>query len=237
MKQSNLVTWTGISVDNITEELSVPFDAGGYKPIPSGANLTDINTGYMLERTLKVFGPKGLGWGLEYDASDLEYQGDGKRVLAIMKKAIFWYKLYDSMSGTEMMKCEIPCSGAHQNEYAYAAEGARTSALGGALKGLGFQLPLYKGMWDTPAARTEARNSQQRQQSSAKLDASPELKEYMRDCVQYVCANLEINVDDAKPYVMDVLKEAKMTPAQALAKRAEFDVILKETVAKDKAAQ
>lgn len=235
MKHANLVTWTGVEVDKISEALAVEFDSGGYKPIPSGANLTDINTGYTIERTLEVFGPKGLGWGLEYEASDLEYQGEGKRVLAIIKKAIFWYKLFDSISGAEMMVCNIPCSGAHQNEWAYAAEGARTSALGGALKGLGFQLPLYKGMWDTPAARENARTDRAQKTKAVAPTMASEVAAYMKELVNLVSEGLSIGIDDAKVYVRDLLRHADLKPDEALKSRELFDEVVKNAIEKDKA--
>ena len=147
---SNLFTQTGIPVDQISVRLAEPFDdPQAYKPVPGGADLTDICTGYMLERVNQVFGPKGLGWNLLFSKDDVEVIGDpatAKRIMVRLTYALFQYTLVDAQG--ERQVYEIPTGGVNTNEFAYAEEGARTSALGAALKGLGFQLPVYKGLLD-----------------------------------------------------------------------------------------
>jgi hypothetical protein len=146
----NLFTLTGIPVEQISARLAEPFDdPKAYKPVPGGADLTDINTGHMLERVNQVFGPKGLGWNLLFSKDDVEVIGDpatAKRIMVRLTYARFQYTLVDGQG--ERQVYEIPTGGVNTNEFTYAEEGARTSALGAALKGLGFQLPVYKGLLD-----------------------------------------------------------------------------------------
>ena len=141
----NLFTFTGIPVGEIPTKLAEAFtDPKAYKGVPGGADLTDINTGHMIERVTEVFGPKGIGWNFSYDPDMMEVLGNEKRVMAHLHFAIFRYFLWDE-TGQNVFQYDIATSGASNNNYEYAEEGARTSALGAALKGLCFQLPIYKG--------------------------------------------------------------------------------------------
>lgn len=65
MISETLFTLTGIPVSQVAEKLAEPFDnPAAYKGVPGGADLTDIGTGWMIERTTQVFGLRGLGWKL-----------------------------------------------------------------------------------------------------------------------------------------------------------------------------
>ena len=144
----SLHTYTGIPAGEIPARLAEPFnDPLAYKGVPGGADLTDISTGHMLERVTQVFGPKGLGWNFLFERDDLEFVNPGeKRVLVRLKYAKFQYTLFAADGQAHTF--EIATSGANANSIEYAEEGARTSALGAALKGLCFQLPVYKGQLD-----------------------------------------------------------------------------------------
>jgi len=143
-----LTTLTGVPATELATRLAAPFTSPkAYKRVPGGANLTDINTGYMLERATEVFGPRGLGWALEYVPEAMEvFDLHERRPTAWLKNATFRYALLDPEG--QMHWYAIQTSGASTNELAYAPEGARTSALGAALKALCFQLPIYKGDLD-----------------------------------------------------------------------------------------
>lgn len=143
-----LHTFTGIPAAEIPSRLAEPFDdPAAYKGVPGGADLTDISTGHMLERVTQVFGPKGLGWNFRFSQDDVEIANPGdKRTLVRLKYAVFQYTLFAASGETHT--CEIATSGANANSIEYAEEGARTSALGAAIKGLCFQLPVYKGLLD-----------------------------------------------------------------------------------------
>ena len=143
-----LKTFNGLPASDIPARLAEPFDdPKAYKGVPGGADLTDISTGHMLERITQVFGPKGIGWNFVFDPADLELVNPGeKRVMARLRYAVFAYTLYSEAG--EAHTFEIGCSGVNSNAVEYAEEGARTSALGSAIKGLCFQLPVYKGQLD-----------------------------------------------------------------------------------------
>lgn len=143
-----LFTLTGVPVSQIVEKLAEPFDPQAYKGVPGGADLTDINTGYMIERATQVFGLRGLGWKLEYSPENMVFigLGEGKRVTAHLKYAVFSYALVNEQG--ETCWYSIITGAANTNDFAYAEEGARTAAIGAALKSLCFQLPVYKGQLD-----------------------------------------------------------------------------------------
>jgi hypothetical protein len=92
-----LFTLTGVPVSQIVEKLAKPFEPQAYKGVPGGADLTDINTGYMIERATQVFGLRGLGWKLEYSPENMVFfgLGEAKRVTAHLKYAVFCYALVD----------------------------------------------------------------------------------------------------------------------------------------------
>jgi hypothetical protein len=143
-----LFTLTGMPVSQIAEKLAEPFEPQAYKGVPGGADLTDINTGYMIERATQVFGLRGLGWKLEYNPENMVFigLGDGKRITAHLKYAIFSYALVNEVDLISWYP--IITGAANTNDFAYAEEGARTAAIGAALKSLCFQLPVYKGQLD-----------------------------------------------------------------------------------------
>lgn len=175
-----LFTLTGIPVDQVVAKLAEPFEPQAYKGVPGGADLTDINTGYMIERATEVFGLRGLGWKLEYSPTDLVFigLGEGKRVTAHLKYAVFSYALVDEKG--EIRWHPIITGGASANELPYAEEGARTAAIGAALKSLCFQLPVYKGQLDHHNAgkihaegKTAAGNGSKNGRNGSKAAAAP----------------------------------------------------------------
>jgi hypothetical protein len=145
---NKLFTLTGVPVSQIVGKLAEPFEPQAYKGVPGGADLTDINTGYMIERATQVFGLRGLGWKLEYNPENMVFigLGEGKRITAHLKYAVFSYALVNEQE--EMCWYPIITGAANTNDFAYAEEGARTAAIGAALKSLCFQLPVYKGQLD-----------------------------------------------------------------------------------------
>ena len=146
--KDKLFTLTGMPVSQIAEKLAEPFEPQAYKGVPGGADLTDINTGYMIERATQVFGLRGLGWKLEYNPENMVFigLGDGKRITAHLKYAVFSYALVNEEDMISWYP--IITGAANTNDFAYAEEGARTAAIGAALKSLCFQLPVYKGLLD-----------------------------------------------------------------------------------------
>ncbi len=75
MDYSKLKTLTGVPANEVPAKLAELFeDKKAYKGVPGGANLTDINTGFMIERATQVFGLRGLGWRLDYQSEHLEVE-------------------------------------------------------------------------------------------------------------------------------------------------------------------
>ncbi len=147
MNPNEYKTIAGVPADELRQRLAEPFgDPGAYKKVDgTGADLTDIKTGHMLKRVNEVFGIKGLGWNLLYHRDDLvSPAADKKRILVRLKFAEFVYFLVHNESG-EQVEIRIPTSGANENTPQYAEEGAKTVALGTALKGMGFQEDVYLG--------------------------------------------------------------------------------------------
>lgn len=136
------VTLTGVGYKELFQRLEEPLPNEAFKPVPGGAGLTDINTGYAIERVSEIFGPRGLGWGLDYAKEDLVLEATTGRTTAHLKHAVFYYVLVDTEG--EFNRFEIPTSALNTNTAQYAEEGARTSAIGTALKQLGFQNAIYK---------------------------------------------------------------------------------------------
>jgi hypothetical protein len=145
MAKPKFTTFTGVKAEEIPAALSSRFPPEAYKGVPGGADLTDINTGFMIERVTSVFGPKGLGWNLLYNASDLVTGGESGRTVTRLS-ATFLYSLWNEAG--ERTDCAFPVSGVNQNDFKYADEGARTSAVGAAIKWLCFQNEVYKGQFD-----------------------------------------------------------------------------------------
>lgn len=151
MTRPKYTTFTGVKAEEIPAKLSERFTPEAYKGVPGGADLTDINTGFMIERITQVFGPKGLGWNLIYDPASLRI-GDGNRPLARID-ATFTYALWDDKD--QRLDCAFQVSGVNQNDAKYVEEGARTSAVGAAIKWLCFQVEIYKGQFDHHDAEDE----------------------------------------------------------------------------------
>jgi hypothetical protein len=146
MDLQDYTTQAGTPASEIRARLADPFDdPKAYKKVEgTGADLTDINTGHMLQRLNDVFGMKGLGWNLLYDRDDIEAGDGGSRILVRLKYAEFVFWLHHG-DGDKVEEIRIPTSGANFNTPQYAEEGAKTVALGTALKGLGFQEAVYTG--------------------------------------------------------------------------------------------
>jgi hypothetical protein len=152
MAKPKYTTFTGVKAEDISGALKERFPAEAYKGVPGGADLTDINTGFMIERVTSVFGPKGLGWNLLYNPNDLTNTGDSGRVVARLS-ATFVYSLWKEDG--DKIDCAFPVSGVNENKFNYVDEGVRTSCVGAAIKWLCFQNDVYKGQFDHHDAQAE----------------------------------------------------------------------------------
>jgi hypothetical protein len=137
-------TLTGLTVEAARAKLDEELPRNAYRRIPGGADLTDINPGYMRKTLNDVFGICGVGWGYSYSPSDLHisYDGSGqKAVSATLLHLVFWYKLTD---GESVLTLEIPATGGSENRNAsFAMKGALTNAIGNAASNVGFQESVY----------------------------------------------------------------------------------------------
>ena len=189
MDPNKYKTMAGVPADQIRSRLAEPFrDPNAYKKVNgTGADLTDIKTGHMLKRVNEVFGIKGLGWNLLFDRDDLVSSSEEKRILARLKFAEFVYFLVHVESG-ERIEIRIPTSGANENTPQYAEEGAKTVALGTALKGLGFQEDVYLGHLNHRNAATYRRPGKRNggNGKAAKTTKSPALAPEKGDLGHFV---------------------------------------------------
>lgn len=168
MTKPKYTTFTGIQAADIPAKLSERFPPEAYKAVSGvGADLTDISTGFMIERITQVFGPKGLGWNLLYNPDSLRNTGDSGRIV-VRLDATFLYSLWDDQGNK--IDCAFPVSSANENRAQFADEGARTSCIGSALKWLCFQIDIYKGVWDHHDAQREA--AETRKQAQTQVQAA-----------------------------------------------------------------
>jgi len=147
----NIKTLTGLSLPELAAKLDEQLPPDAYTPVPGGADLTDIDPGYMRKVLTEVFGPCGFGWGYEYDPKNISthYEkrsgktGEREVAVAVITQLVFWYKLF--VDGSEII-CEVPSTGASENSaIGYALSGAVTNALGKAVSNIGFQESVYLG--------------------------------------------------------------------------------------------
>jgi hypothetical protein len=148
MDYASLKSLTGFDLKQIESELDRELPADAYSAVPGGANLTDIDPGYMRDELNRLFGICGIGWGYHYDVADVEYEivkrGQGTTNSAILKKLVVWFKLVDGSGGEHRL--EVPSSGGSLNDNAgYALSGAITNAIGKAVSNIGFQKSVYLG--------------------------------------------------------------------------------------------
>ena len=148
----NLRTLTGFSLEQLIAEFDKELPADAYKPVPGGANLTDIDPGYMKRVLNQVFGTCSMGWGYTYDPANLTVEagmkkgnkGDYPAVFATLSHLTFWYKM---VGGDQVHTFTIDASGGSDNGVAaYAMKGAITNAIGNAVSQMGFQESVYLGM-------------------------------------------------------------------------------------------
>jgi len=145
-------TLTGIPFSDLPAILDRELPSDAYKPVPGGADLTDIDPGHMRKVLNETFGLCGLGWGYAYRAEDLQFHtdvreskyGDRTVIVATLSHLEFWY-LAVAPDGSQL-RCTVHASGSSENSnHAYAMKGAITSALGNASSNIGFQESVYLG--------------------------------------------------------------------------------------------
>lgn len=150
---SSIFTLTGLTLEQAIQQLDQELPAGAYKALPGAVDLTDIDPNWMRKTLNHIFGLCGLGWGYEYDPTNLEYRYESRTnargneygvYVAVLTHLHFWYKLVD---GNTQYNCSVHATGASENaNIAYAMKGAITNALGNAVSNIGFQESVYLGL-------------------------------------------------------------------------------------------
>lgn len=146
-----LKTFTGVPLDNeLWNELALMYPSGAYNKVTGATYLTDVNAGQVIRRLWKVFGPRGVGWGLDIPDSLVGVQQkpiivkDNEWTRATIPVARFWYLVVDE---EREWKATILTSGSSDNkEPGYAIAGAMTSCIKKAVSYLGHQNALYCGI-------------------------------------------------------------------------------------------
>jgi hypothetical protein len=177
----NAKTLTGMTLAEVAVRLDEQLPSDAYKPVPGGADLTDIDPNHMRKVLNDVFGVCGYGWGYDYDASTIRSRTDvrtnrsGKEYTVIIVTLSFlelWYKL---VIEDEVLVCNVPATGSSENSNdAYALKGALTNAIGNAVSNIGFQQSVYLGKRDHRTVRKTAGAS--RKGVSAPKKAAPKAK-------------------------------------------------------------
>ena len=177
----NAKTLTGMTLEEVAVRLDEQLPPDAYKPVPGGADLTDIDPNFMRKVLNEIFGVCGYGWGYDYDASTIRSRTDvrtnrsGKEYTVIIVTLSFlelWYKL---VIEDEVLVCNVPATGSSENSNdAYALKGALTNAIGNAVSNIGFQQSVYLGKRDHRTVRKTAGAS--RKGVSAPKKAAPKAK-------------------------------------------------------------
>jgi len=151
----NAKTLTGMTLKDVAVHLDEQLPPDAYKPVPGGADLTDIDPNHMRKVLNEIFGVCGYGWGYDYDASTIRSRTDvrtnrsGKEytvIIVTLSFLEFWYKL---AIDDEVLVCNVPATGSSENSNdAYAMKGALTNAIGNAVSNIGFQQSVYLGKRD-----------------------------------------------------------------------------------------
>ena len=151
-------TLTGLTLDEVAARLDAELPGNAYTSVPGGADLTDIDPGYMRKTLNEVFGVCGVGWGYKFASADLHTEienrprssGGTRRVyVATLLRLTFWYRLVtgNGNGGDINGLHEIDASGGSENDIeSYALKGAITNALGHAASNLGWQQSVYLGL-------------------------------------------------------------------------------------------
>jgi hypothetical protein len=144
-----------MKVDDLIKIMQVPLASDAYKKHGGKSFLTSIDATYTRERLTEIFGPYGIGWGVDWspdNAKDWMTQttkGKDRYHFALMQ-ADFWFML-------DGERVSFPVTGYSDNDnLGDAMEGARTNAVSSGAKALLFQLHVYK---NAPAPSPQQRQS------------------------------------------------------------------------------
>ncbi|HSH42543.1 MAG TPA: hypothetical protein VK973_10520 [Arenicellales bacterium] len=142
---ANLQIWE--QVEKTDPQYTKPFNRGG------GFKGTATNATYLAKRATEVFGPMGLGWGVEIvEESYIEGAPIGEDVREIIHKVLVqvWYKL-DDQRGEVRQFGQTTFVGKNKHGYFTDEEHAKKSLTDGMSKCLallGFAADIHLGRYD-----------------------------------------------------------------------------------------
>jgi len=177
------------------------------KRIPGGAKLSSIDPMHRAEVMTHVFGPIGIGWGLEVDPYRREDFG-GKTIIFVRAKA--WFK--DPESGdigyTAWHTGGTEINGRGDDD---AVKSAETDAIGKTLSYLGVAASVYLGKHDGDKYQNRQPASSKPRSAAApkpKAKAEPKPESWIDEQLKAVEAN------DPGAYVIDFGKHKGMSIAE-----------------------
>lgn len=144
-----LKTFVGVPIDDtLWNDLAHMYPSSAYSKVGGAEYLTDINNGQVIRRLWRVFGPRGLGWGLDIQPLNIQIRDvivkDKPQHEAIIILAKFWYA--HQKDGGELDRAYIRTAGSSVNKDAgHALTGAMTGCIKKAISYLGHQNALYCG--------------------------------------------------------------------------------------------
>lgn len=180
------VTISGYTHKDAVRKLNERLDDKAYKKI-GGRNekgLIDINPAYMVDVLNEVFGICGLGWGYDYEPTDITSFSEVRKsaqgreytvhVVSINKLNVWTRWVLD---GEVVYGNIVPSNGYSENEnFGYALRGAITNALGSALSKMGWQNFVYSGEFNLPEGRNETPSKPQGREKTPKISKEQMLK-------------------------------------------------------------
>lgn len=148
----NLKTLTGIKFEDLADTLDRPLPPTAYKPIPGGANLTDIDAAWQRRAFNSIFGLYGIGWGFQFDPERLDVRNEpnkkGNMEALVRVIGNFWYVLTDGKGNQQKISYPVTGGNGSYQKESYAMKGAITSAISFGASMIGWQESVYMGVRD-----------------------------------------------------------------------------------------
>ena len=165
---NNLSMWQAVSETDVTYTKNVT-QRGGY---------TSICATYQGMKATEMFGPYGLGWGLESISYDFSMFEQLKMVIC---SAVFFYTVNDKRITFPINNAISPMMGAKPDED--FCKKVETNTISKALSRLGFSADVFMGMFDDNDYLNQIKTSQDIEKATNR-DEEVELKK--QEAISYV---------------------------------------------------
>lgn len=146
-------TLNGYLVRDLSAILDQPLPPQAYKALPGAAGLTDIDAGWQRRAFNKIFGVYGIGWGFDFQRSDIDLRHEevqtknGSKIAPFARVyGQFWFAYVDDEG--QSLRASFPVTGANSNQTGnegYTLKGAITNAIGFGASMIGWQESVYLG--------------------------------------------------------------------------------------------